>query len=275
MYADIFAGSTADLGKTSKLKHCINTGAAPPIRQPVRQISLQRRGEVRQLIDDMLKKGIIERSTSPWASPTVLIRKKDGTIRFCVEYHKINEVTRKDAYPLPRIDATLDTLSGSQWFSTMDLLSGYWQVEMNEANREKTAFCTTEGLFHFCVIPFGLCNAPATFQRLMGLVLAGLQWSQCLVFIDDVTVLRQTFQEHLDNLQEVFQHFCSAGLRLKPSKCTCFQHSVTYLGHVVSREGIAADPGKVRKVASWPVPTSCKEVLRFLGFAMQLLWTFH
>ena len=266
-YADIFAGSTAELGKTSKLKHSIDTGTAPPIRQPVRRIPPQRRSEVQQLIDDMLNKGVIERSTSPWASPIVLVRKKDGTIRFCVDYRKVNEITRKDAYPLPRIDATLDTLSGSQWFSTMDLMSGYWQVEMNETDREKTAFCTTEGLFQFRVMPFGLCNAPATFQRLMDLVLAGLQWSQCLVYIDDVIVLGRTFQEHLDNLQEVFQRLRSAGLRLKPSKCAFFQRSVTYLGHVVSREGISADPGKVRKVASWPVPTSPKEVQRFLGFA--------
>ena len=266
-YADIFAGSGGDLGRTSKLKHCINTGTAPPIRQPVRRISPQRRDEVRQLIDDMLGKGVIERSTSPWASPIVLVRKKDGSIRFCVDYRKVNDVTRKDAYPLPRIDTTLDTLSGSQWFSTMDLLSGYWQVEMDETDKEKTAFCTTEGLFQFRVMPFGLCNAPATFQRLMDLVLAGLQWSQCLVYIDDVIVLGRTFKEHLDNLQEVFQRLRLAGLRLKPSKCAFFQRSVTYLGHVVSREGVSTDPEKVRKVASWPVPSSTKEIQSFLGFA--------
>ena len=174
MYGDTFAGSTSDLGRTSKLKHHIDTGTATPIRR----ISPQCRGEVCQLIDEMLKKGVIERSISPWASPIVLVRKKDGTIRSCVDYRKVNEVTRKDAYPLPRIDATLDTLSGSQWCSTMDLLSGYWQVEMDEVDKEKTVFCTTKGLFQFRVMPFGLCNAPATFQRLMDLVLAGLQWSQ-------------------------------------------------------------------------------------------------
>ena len=200
----------------------------------------------------MLSKGVIERSTSPWASPIVLVRKKDGSIRFRGDYRKVNDVTRKDAYPLPRIDTTLDTLSGSQWFSTMDLLSGYWQVEMDENHKEKTAFCTTEGLFQFRVMPFGLCNAPATFQRLMDLVLAGLQWSQCLVYIDDVIVLGRTFKEHLDNLEEVFQRLRSAGLRLKPSKCAFFQRSVTYLGHVVSREGVSADPEKIKKVALWP-----------------------
>ena len=144
---------------------------------------------VRKLLNEMLERGVVEPSASPWASPIVLVRKKDESTRFCVDYRKLNDVTRKDAYPLPRIDATLDTLHGSQWFSTLDLLSGYWQVEVDEADRQKTAFCTTKGLFQFKVMPFGLCNAHATFQRLMDLVLAGLQWSDCLVYIDDVIVL--------------------------------------------------------------------------------------
>lgn len=171
-YADVFASSTTDYGRTSRLRHCIDTGSAVPIRQPVRRLPPQRRDSVQQLIGEMLEKGVVERSTSPWASPIVLVRKRDGTMWFCVDYRKVNSITRKDAYPLPRIDATLDTLAGSQWFSTLDLLSGYWQVEVEETDRQKTAFCTTEGLFQFRVMPFGLCNAPATFQRLMDLVLA-------------------------------------------------------------------------------------------------------
>ena len=131
------------------------------------------------------------------------MKKKDGSTRFCVDYRKVNEVTHKDAYPLPTIDTTLDT--GSQWFSTIDLVSGYWQVEIEEEDRLKTAFCTTEGLFQFKVMPFGLCNVPATFQRLMDLVLSGLQWSQCLVYLDDVIVLGRTFEDHLDNLHQVLQ----------------------------------------------------------------------
>ena len=131
----------------------------------------------------------MEPSKSPWASPIVLVQKKDGTTRFCADYRKRNDVTRKDAYPLPRIDTALDTLAGSKWFSTLDLLNSYWQVELEERARQKTAFCTTEGLFQFRVMPFGLCNTPATFQRLMDLVLAGLQWSHCLVYLDDVVVL--------------------------------------------------------------------------------------
>ena len=126
------------------------------------------------MLDDMLNKDIIQPSVSPWASPVVLVPKKDGTLRFCVDYRQLNSITTKDAYPLPCID---DTLAGSLWFTTLDLISGYWQVEVKPEDREKTAFCTKDGLFEFKVMPFGLCNAPATFQRLMDLVLAGMQWS--------------------------------------------------------------------------------------------------
>ena len=204
-YADAFACFTADLGRTDKLVHHIHTGDARLVRQPVRRIPPQRRGEVHKLLNEMLERGVIEPSTSPWASPIVLVQKNDGTTRFCVDYRKQNNVTGKDAYPLPSIDATLDTLHRSKWFTTLDLLSGYWQVEMDETDRQKTAFCKTEGLFQFKVMPFGLCNAPATFQRLMDLVLAGLQWSDCLVYLDDVIVLERTFVEHLRNLQSVLQ----------------------------------------------------------------------
>ena len=215
----------------------------------------------------MLEKKIIEPSASPWASPVVLVKKKDGTTRFCIDFRKLNDLTQKDAYPLPRIDAMLDTLHGPKWFTTLDLMSGYWQVEMQEADRPKTAFGTTEGLFQFRVMPFGLSNAPATFQRLMDLVLAGLQWSECLVYLDDIIVLGRSFEEHLKNLQSVLQRLRQAGLRLKLSKCSFFQHQVKYLRHIISREGVATDPAKTQKVADWPVPTSKREVQQFLGFA--------
>ena len=266
-YADVMACSIADLGRTNRLRHRIDTGNAHPIRQPVRRIPPHRREEVRRLLDQMLEKRIVEPSSSPWASPVVLVRKKDGSTRFCIDYRKVNEVTRKDAYPLPRIDTTLDALHGSQWFTTLDLLSGYWQVEMEDSDKEKTAFCTTEGLFQFRVMPFGLCNGPASFQRLMDLVLAGLQWSECLVYLDDVIVLGRTFLEHLQNLQSVLQRLRESGLRLKPSKCSFFQKQVQYLGHIISRKGVATDPAKIEKVSMWPIPSSKRETQQFLGFA--------
>ena len=266
-YADVFAFSESDLGRTSKLKHQIYTGNAPPVRQAVRRVPPQRRQQVHELLNRMLKDDIIQPSSSPWAAPVVLVKKKNGSLRFCVDYRRLNEVTRKDAYPLPRIDDTIDTLAGSRFFSTLDLLSGYWQVEVAEDDRPKTAFCTTEGLFEFSVMPFGLCNAPATFQRLMDLVLRGLQWSQCLVYIDDVIIPGRSYAEHLTNLRAVLGRLQQAGLKLQPKKCSFLKQRVSYLGHVVSREGVATDPAKIEKVANWPVPTTAKDVQQFLGFA--------
>ena len=262
-----FAISKEDLGRTAKVQHRINTGNSHPIRQPLRRIPPAKREEVRQLLKEMLDQDVIKPTISPWASPVVIVKKKDGSPRFCVDYRKVNTVTRKDAYPLPRVDDTLDTLAGSKWFSTLDLLSGYWQVEVRPEDREKTAFCTPDGLFEFNVMPFGLCNAPATFQRLMDTVLAGLQWTNCLVYLDNVIVLGRTFKEHLSNLKEVFDKFREARLKLKASKCALCQEKVEFLGHIVSADGVATDPKKTEKVANWPVPRSRREVQQFLGLA--------
>ena len=266
-YADIFAEHPDDFGRTDKVKHSINTGDSPPVRQPVRRIPPYRRDEAKKLLSEMLAKDVIQRSNSPWASPIVLVQKKDGSIRFCVDYCKVNSITRKDAYPLPRVDDTLDTLSGSRWFTTLDLFSGYWQVELEEKDKEKTAFCTPDGLFEFNVMPFGLCNTPATFQHLMDMVLAGLQWTDCLVYIDDIIVVGKTFPQHLQNLTQVFDQLRNAGLKLKPKKCSFCTQCVEFLGHTATPEGVSTDPKKIEKVADWPTPSSKKEVQQFLGLA--------
>ena len=266
-FGDIFAGPEDMPGRTSKLKHSIDTGDAHPIRQPVRRIPPAKRREVTKLLDEMMKKNVIQPSSSPWASPIVLVQKKDGSTRFCVDYRKLNAVTRKDAYPLPRIDETLDTLYGSKWFSTLDLASGYWQVELHKDCQDRTAFCTPNGLFEFKVLPFGLCNAPSTFQRLMDLILTGLQWSTCLVYLDDIIILGKNFTDHIDNIQVVLHRIKDAGLKLQPTKCHFFRKAVSYLGHIVSEHGVAVDPSKVDKIKSWPIPTSSREVQQFLGLA--------
>ena len=217
-------------GRTHLVYHKIDTGDAVPIRQSARRLPYFQREEVRKTIEDMLKRGIIEPSSSAWSSPVVLVKKKDGSTRFCIDFRKVNAVTTRDAQPLPRIDDTLDLLGGASYFSTLDLASGYWQVEVDPLDREKTAFITPFGLHQFRVMPFGLSNAPATFQRLMEQVLAGLHWSTCLVYLDDIIVFSRTVADHLDQLRDVFTRLKNAGLTLKPSKCHLLQMEVRYWG---------------------------------------------
>jgi transposase InsO family protein len=266
-YTSIFIGPDKEMGHTDLTKHRIDTDNAKPIKLPPHRMSMKEKVIVDELVNDMLEKGVVEPSTSPWAAPVVLAWKKDGTPRFCVDYRKCNEVTRKDAYPLPRIDDTIDALAGSQWFCTMDLASGYWQVAMAEEDKEKTAFVTRKGLFHFNVMPFSLCNAPSTFERLMELVLKGLQWERCLLYINDILAFGKTFDQTLENLREVFSRLKDAGLKLKPSKCRLFQEQVSFLGHIVGREGVSCDPQKIEAVRDWETPKSVKEVRSFLGLA--------
>lgn len=173
-YEDTFAMEPSELGSTDRVKHTIRTGDHPPIRQPARRIPFALREKVENMVGEMLEQGVIQPSQSPWASPVVLVAKKDGSTRFCIDYRRLNAVTKLDVFPLPRIDDSLDLLSRSKYFSTLDLASGYWQVAMDDDSREKTAFVTHSGLYEFLVMPFGLCNAPATFQRLMEVVLDGL-----------------------------------------------------------------------------------------------------
>ena len=266
-YADVFALDSSELGSTDLVTHTIDTGDSPPIKQSARRTPFALRQVMEEMVEKMLEQGVVEPSHSPWSSPVVLVEKKDGSKRFCVDYRRLNSVTKMDVFPLPRIDDTLDSLAQSKYFTTLDLASGFWQVKINPESQEKTAFATHSGLYEFRVMPFGLCNSPATFQRLMENVLAGLTKKSCMVYIDDVLVIGRTFQEHLGNLREVFQRLRSAGLRLKLNKCLFAGSSVVYLGFVVSREGIAPDPLKVEAVRAFPQPHDVKSLRSFLGLA--------
>ncbi|BHF83527.1 hypothetical protein SprV_0902667000 [Sparganum proliferum] len=216
-FKDIFDWDGKSTGRTNVTQHCIDTGDSKPIRIPPRRLPIFYQKELDALISDMLSRKIIRPSHSPWSSPIVLVRKKDGTMRLCVDYRKLNAVTKKDSFPLPRIDATLDTLAGNTVFSTLDLASGYWQVEVRPTDREKTAFAVPSGLYEFETMPFGLANAPSTFQRLMNQVLSQLIPNSCLVYMDDIIVLGKDFDNHLANLRSVFLSLKQAGLTLKPS----------------------------------------------------------
>ena len=266
-YADVFVGPDGMLGRTDKVKHVIDTGDSKPIKLPPRRLPLSQKEVVKKEIDRMLAEDVIEPSDSPWAAPIVLVTKKDGTPRSCVDYRKLNAITRKDAYPLPRMDDSLDALSGAKWFSTLDLASGYWQVALDENDREKTAFASYKGLFQFKVLPFGLSNSPASFMRLVQVVLHGMTFEQCLAYLDDIIVIGSTFDSALENLKLVFERFREANLKFKPSKCSLFQKHVSYLGHVVSEDGIKCDPKKVESVKNWPTPKNVSEVRSFLGTA--------
>lgn len=264
-FQDVFSLSSGDLGKTALVKHTIDTGQAVPIKQAPRRLPLAKQEWARQELVSMQEQGIIEPGFGPWAAPVVLVDKKDGSQRFCVDFRRLNEVTKKDSYPLPRIDAILDALGGSSWFSTLDLKSGYWQIEMDAADREKTAFSMDGGLWQFKVMPFGLCNAPATFERLMEMVMSGMPKQALLVYLDDLIVHADGFDQELSNLRDTFTRLRNAGLKLSPKKCHLFKRETSFLGHIVSAKGLATDPEKATAVVNWPQPRNTTDVRSFLG----------
>ena len=266
-YQDVFSQGEDDLGNTPLLEHAIETHG-PPFRQPYRRQNPAVRREQMTQVQQMLSSNLIRPSNSPWASPVVMVQKKDGSLRFCVDFRQLNTATIKDAHPLPRIDDLLDALHGAKWFSTFDLKSGYWQVPIAEQDKAKTAFRTSIGqLFEFNQVPFGLCNAPATFSRLMDRVLAGLHWETCLFYLDDIIVFSSAWEEHLARLREVFERLRHARLKLGAAKCTFAAKEVSYLGHRVTEEGLLPDPSLLAAIREIPSPTTATEVCSFLGLA--------
>ena len=234
-YSDIFSKDKRNLGRTDLIKHELHTTEALPIKQKPFRLLKQHMKQARNQLEEIIEDGIVEKSTSPCCSPVVLAKKKDGTLRFCTDFRKLNAITITDAYPLPRVDDALDKLSGSIWFSSFDLSSGYWQVEIAPKDRSKTVFSLGNGLWQYTVMPFGLKNAPPTFQRLIELVLAGLDWESCLVYLDYILLFSPTFDDHLLLLEEVFKKLRCANLKLKPAKCNLSKEEVVYLDHLVSR----------------------------------------
>ncbi|MCG7869005.1 MAG: retroviral-like aspartic protease family protein, partial [Candidatus Thiodiazotropha taylori] len=265
-FQDIFVGPDGQLGQTNLAEHFIDTGDAKPFKLPARRIPMFKMPVVNKELDRMLENDVIEPSSSPWNSPICLVTKPDGSCRFCIDLRALNAVTRLDAYPLPRCDETLDQLAGSKFFCTLDLASGYWQLKLSERDREKTAFrIPGRGHFQFKVTCFGLKNAAGSFERLMEIVLQGLKYEKCLVYLDDVIVKGKTFDETLSNLRDVFLRFRQANLRLKPKKCKLFRERVVFLGHLVSAQGITCNPAKVEVIKEWPRPQSRIQIRQFIG----------
>ena len=245
--------------------HKINTGRSTPIKQRPRRLPYAYRDEADQQIREMLANGIITPSVSPWSSPIVLVRKKNGDLRFCVDYRKLNQITVNDSHPLPLISNLLDSVKDAKYFSLLDLRSGYWQIPVAQEDRAKTAFVTQNGLYEFTRMPFGLKTAPATFQRAMEVILAGLTFEICLCYLDDVIVFGKTLTEHNDRLKTVLTRFRDNNLRVKLAKCVFASPQVTYLGHCISQQGVSPDPTKLTAVTEIPLPSNIKEVRTFLG----------
>ena len=265
--ARVFSKTDMDMGRTNLVKHHIKLTDFVPFKESYRRIPPQMYDEVKSHIQEMLDLGAIRPSNSPWASAIVLVRKKDGRLRFCIDLRRLNNRTVKDAYSLPKIESILDPLIGAQIFSTLDLKAGYWQVVMAEECKAYTAFtCGPLGFYECDTMPFGATNAPATFQRLMNDCLGDLNMNWCIVYLDDIIIFSDTKEEHLKRLEAVFQKLYAAGLKLKPSKCFFFREEIEYLGHVVSGKGISTNPKKVEAVAKWPTPKTVYDVRSFLGF---------
>ena len=260
-----FAHHKLDLGRFSGIPHEINTACAAPVRERVWPTPRGFQDEERKCLEEQLEAGVIRPSSSAWAASTVLVRKTDGSVRWWIDYRKLNDRSVKDAYPLPKISMCLDHLSGARYFSTLDLQSGYWQIEMAEKDIPKTAFITKYGLFEYTKMPFGLCSAPSTFQLCMELVFRGLQWKTLLIYLDDLIIIGKTMSENLMHLDEVLHRLEQAGLKLKPSKCQILQSEVVFLGHVVSQLGIHPNPMLVESVKLWRAPNSRRGVQQFLG----------
>ena len=266
-YQDVFSKSEYDLGSTSVVTHRIETESARPVRQLLRRYPPAHLEAISKHVDNFLQQGVIEPATNPGASNIVLVRKKDNSYRCCIDYRGLNNVTVKDRYPLPRVDSCLEAMTGASWFSSIDLRASYHQVSIWPPDRDKTSFICQRGLYRYRMMPFGLCNAGATFQRLMDIVLAVLHMDVCLVYLDDIVVFSKTPAEHLERLNAVFQRLRSAGLKIKPEKCAFFRKSIVFLNHVLSADGISTDPEKIRAVVTWPTPTSVSEVRSFVGLA--------
>ena len=267
-YHDIFFLEKQDMGHTKAAEHKIvlKDPDTPPFKERFRRIPPPQLDEVRDHLKLMLDAGVIRPSNSPWCNAVVLVRKKDGSLRFCIDFRRLNSLTVKDSYPLPRICETLESLAGAGLYSTFDMNSGFWQVPMSKESKQYTAFTLgSMGLYECESMPFGLCNAPPTFQRLMLNCLGELNLTYCLIYLDDVIVFSHTEEEHLHRMRVIFDRLREHGLKLKPSKCEVFKTEINYLAHHVSKKGVQPSKKNLESIAECPPPDTYTKVKSFVG----------
>ena len=264
----VFSLEPNEMGCTNTAEHTIKllTREDEPFKERFRRIAPHEVEEVRQHIQEMLDRGAIRPSQSPWCNAVVLVRKKDGALRFCIDFRCLNAKTKKDSHPLPCGPETMESLVGARYFSTVDLKSGFWQIKMAEESCQYTAFTVGSlGIYEFLRMPYGLCNAPATFQHLMQNCLGELNLQYALIYLDDVIVYSRTPEDHLKQLQAVLDRFALNGLKLKPSKCHFFKESLTYLGHEISAAGMLPGQEGIQKIAEMGYPKTVTSVQKFIG----------
>lgn len=262
-----FSNMGDKVGKCKIVEHKI-IAESEPIKQRAYRVSPIVQKHIDSEIKTMLENDIIEPSNSPWSSPVVMVPKKDGSYRFCVDYRRLNKVTKKDAYPIPYIATILDNLRNSQWLSSLDIKSAYWQICLAEDSRELTAFTVSgRGLYQFKRMPFGLTNSPATFQRLVDRLLGPELEPNAFVYLDDIIVATDTFEKHLKVLEKIFERFIEAGLTFSKEKCNFCIPELKYLGYVVSSKGLHVDVDKVRAILELKPPKNATEIRRVIGMA--------
>lgn len=269
-YRDIFHNDDIPLSFTNGVKHEIRTKNEDPIYiRPYRQPPVYN-AEIQKQVDKLLENDVIRESHSPWSAPVHLVPKKtdaSGEVKYrmVIDYRRLNEITTDDKYPLPNISELFDKLGKATYFSTIDLASGYHQVEVREEDRQKTAFSTQSGHYEFTRMPFGLKTAPATFQRTMDNVLRGLQGIHCLVYLDDIIIYSSSLQEHIEKLRKVFDRLRTTNLKVTLDKCEFFRKEVLYLGHMITKDGLKPNNDKIRAVLDFPIPKTATEIKSFLG----------
>lgn len=255
-HREVFAADLSELGKTDVYHRDIDTGDTRPVRIPPYRVAPQVKAEIEKQVEELQKHDIIRPSTSPWNSPVVLVKKKDSTFRFCVDYRKLNAITKVMYHPLAHLNDVFDAIGEEQgrYFSSLDCANGFWQIPLKMETKHKSAFVTHSGVYEWQRLPFGLSNSTSSFQLMINKVLQGLQWKNVLVYVDDILSFSKAFEEHLTHLEQVFSRLKKANLFLKPSKCRFGAAKVNYLGHVLSKDGVQVDNSKIEIVQNYPAP---------------------